>query len=420
MSPGDSTASIDDLLDRAVRAINEGDRATATALAGQVLAVDRGNREAEDLLAAPARYGEIRRLTIMFADLIDFKTQSIRLGPETYTTLVGRFQDEVRRVVDRYEGHISSIKGEGLLAVFGYPKAHENGLWRAVAAGLEVTRAVAKISEQAERKFGVAINVRVGIHRGLVHLDTDQDDVYGFAANLAVRLSGLVEPGTVVVSDTVARLVGHLFELSSRPPSAVPGVDGLISHHQVLGEQPEAPPLWWPPLIGRDHEQGWLQQSWQRVREGLPTSPGIVFRGEPGIGKTRLANEAAEFVRSSGAPVVELFGSPLHTESGLHPVRRLVERRCGITRLTDGRERLRLLQAELRACGLDPTRAVPLLAPVIGIDPEHGYHQAAVEGRALYELISATVQQYVLACIGDQPGLVVAEDVQWFDLSTLE
>ncbi|MGA7053326.1 MAG: adenylyl cyclase, partial [Mycobacterium sp.] len=120
------------------------------------------------------------------------------------------------------------------------------------------------------------------------------------------------------------------------------------------------------------------------------------------------------------APVVELFGSPLHTDSGLHPVRRLVERRCGITRVTDGRERLRLLRAELRACGLDPTRAVPLLAPVIGIDPEHGYHPAAVEGRALYELISATVQQYVLACIGDQPGLVVAEDVQWFDPSTLE
>jgi class 3 adenylate cyclase len=420
VSPGESGASIDELLDRAVRAINEGDRATAANLASRVLAVDRGNPEAEDLLSAPARYGELRRLTIMFADLVDSTVLSTRLEPETYHTLVGRYQDDVRRIVDRYEGHISSIKGDGLLAVFGHPKAHENDVRRAVAAGLDITRAVAQLSEQAERKFGVAINARVGIHRGLVYLDTDQDDVYGFAANLTARLSGLAEPGTVAVSDAVAPLVGHLFELSTLPAAPVKGVDGLISHHRVLSERPEAPPLRWPPLIGRDHELGWLQQSWQRVRDGLPTSPGIVFRGEPGIGKTRLATEAAELVEDSGGAVLALRGSPLHIDTGLHPVRRLVERRCGITRLTDGAERLRLLEAELRSCGIDPVSSIPLLAPVLGIGPEHGYQPAAVEGRALYELIGATVKQYVLACIGDQAGLVVAEDVHWFDPSTLE
>jgi class 3 adenylate cyclase/tetratricopeptide (TPR) repeat protein len=420
VSPGDSGASIDELLDRAVRAINEGDRPTATTLAEQVLSVDRGNPEAEDLLTVPARYGEIRRLTIMFADLVGSTALSTRLEPEAYRTLVGRYRHEVRRVVDRYEGHIGSIKGDGLLAVFGHPKAHENDVRRAVAAGLDITRAVAQLSDQAERKFGEAINVRVGIHRGLVYLDTDQDDVYGFAANLAARISGLAEPGMVAVSDAVAPLVGHLFDLSTRPAAPVKGVAGLISHHQVLGERPEVPPLSSPPLIGRDRERSWLQQSWQRARDGALTSPGVVFRGEAGIGKTRLANEAAELVRSSGAAVVELFGSPLHTDTGLHPVRRLVERRCGITRLTDGAERLRLLQAELRACGLDPDSAVPLLAPVIGVGPEHGYHPAAVEGRTLYELIGATVRQYVLACIGDHAGLVVAEDVHWFDPSTVE
>jgi class 3 adenylate cyclase/tetratricopeptide (TPR) repeat protein len=420
VSPGESGASIDELLDRAVRAINEGDRATAATLAGQVLSVDHGNPEAEDLLTAPDRYGEIRRLTIMFADLVDSTALSTRLEPETYHTLVGRYRDEVCRVVDRYEGHISSIKGDGLLAVFGHPKAHENDVRRAVAAGLDITRAVARLSEQAERKFGVAINVRVGIHRGLVYLDTDQDDVYGFAANMTARLSGLAEPSTVVVSDSVAPLVGGSFELETRPPVLVKGVDALISHHQVLGERPEAPPLQSPPLIGRDRERSWLQQSWRRACDGDLSSPGVVFRGEPGIGKTRLATEAAELVRSSAAPVIELFGSPLHTDTGLHPVRRLIERRCGITRLTDGRERLRLLEAELHACGLDPASAVPLLAPVLGVGPEHGYQAVAVEGRTLHELIGAAVRQYVLSCIGDQAGLVVAEDVHLLDPSTME
>jgi class 3 adenylate cyclase/tetratricopeptide (TPR) repeat protein len=420
VSPGESGVSIDELLDRAVRAINEGDHATATTLASRVLSVDHNNPEAEDLLTAPARYGEIRRLTIMFADLVDSTRLSTRLEPETYRTLVGHYRDEVCRVVDRYEGHISAIKGDGLLVVFGHPTAHEDDVRRAVAAGLEITRAVAQLSEQAERKFAVAVNVRIGIHRGLVYLDTDQDDVYGFAANLTARLCGVAEPGTVAVSDSVAPLVRDSFELDVRPPVPVKGVEGLVSHYQVLGERPEAPPLRSPPLIGRDRERSWLQQSWRRACDGVLSSPGVVFRGEPGIGKTRLATEAAELVRSSGAPVIELFGSPLHTDTGLHPVRRLVERRCGITRLTDGPERLRLLQAELLACELDPASAVPLLAPVLGVGPEHGYHPAAVEGRTLYELIGATVQQYVLARIGDQAGLVVAEDVHWFDPSTIE
>lgn len=420
MSPGESGATIDELLDRAVRAINAGDRATATSLAGQVLSVDRGNPEAEDLLAVPANYGEIRRLTLMFADLVDSTALSTRLEPETYHTLVGRYRDEVRRVVDAYEGHITSIKGDGLFAVFGHPKAHENDLRRAVAAGLDIARGVARLSGQAERRFGVSIAVRVGIHRGLVYLDTAQDDVYGFAANLAARLCGVAEPGTVVVSDAVAPLVCDSFELAECPAAPVKGVDGLLGYHRVLGERPETPPLRPPTLIGRDRERSWLQESWQRAREAAVTKPGIVFRGEAGIGKTRLANEAAELVRRSGAPVIELFGSPLHTDTGLHPVRRLVERRCGITRLTGARERLRLLEAELQACGLDSAAAVPLIAPVIGVGPEHGYHPAAVEGRTLYELIGATVKQYLLACIGDQAGLVIAEDVHWFDPSTME
>ncbi|OBG59601.1 adenylate/guanylate cyclase domain-containing protein [Mycobacterium sp. E3339] len=420
MSPGETGTTIDELLDRAVQAINAGDRATATSLAGQVLSVDRGNPEAEDLLAIPPRYGEIRRLTILFADMVDSTALSTRMEPENYHTLVGRYRDEVRRVVDRYEGHISSIKGDGLLAVFGHPKAHENDVRRAVAAGLDITRAVARLSAQAERKFGESISVRVGIHRGLIYLDTDQDDVYGFAANLAARLSGLAAPGTVAVSDAVAPLVGDSFELDARPPASVKGVECLTVHHRVLGERHEAPQLRSPELIGRDRERASLRQSWQRARAGTLTRPGIVFRGEPGIGKTRLAAEAAEMVRAAGGPVVRLFGSPLHTETGLHPVRRLIERRCGITRLTDAAERLRLLQAELRAGGLDPAIATPLLAPVIGVGPEHGYQAAALEGRTLYESIGVTVLQYVLACLGRHAGLVIAEDVHWFDASTAE
>lgn len=151
MGPVERGASIDELLDRAVAAINRGDRVSASALAGQVLAVDPGN--AEDLLAAPGE-GEIRRLTILFADLVDSTVLSTRVEPETYRMVVGRYRDLVLRVLDRYEGHVGSTKGDGLLAVFGHPTAHEDDAGRAVLAGLEITREVARLGEEAKRRVG--------------------------------------------------------------------------------------------------------------------------------------------------------------------------------------------------------------------------------------------------------------------------
>jgi class 3 adenylate cyclase len=413
-------ASIDELLDRAAAAINRGDRVAASALAGQVLAVDVGNAEAEDLLTAPGDKGEIRRLTIMFSDLVDSTVLSTRVEPETYRMLVGRYRDLVLGIVNRYEGHVGSTQGDGLLAVFGHPKAHENDVRRAVLAGLEITREVSRLSGQAQRRFGIEITVRVGVHRGLVYLDTAQDDVYGLAANLAARVSGLAPPGTVVVSDAVAPLIRNAFELQGRPASAVKGVDGLVAHHQVLGERAELARIIRGPLVGRDRELARLAKSWARAQAGTLTAPGVVFRGDPGIGKSRLAAAAAELVEHAGAVVLELIGSPFHTDTGLHPVRALLERRCGIGRLTDPGERLRLLEAEVQTCGLYSQTTVPLLAPVLGIGAEAGYEPVPAEGRKLYELIAEGVQTYLLACLGGGAGLVVAEDVHWFDPSTLE
>ncbi|MGO8937442.1 MAG: adenylate/guanylate cyclase domain-containing protein [Mycobacterium sp.] len=413
-------ASIGELLDRAVAAINRGDRAVATALAGQVLAIDQDNVEAEDLLAAPSDPGEIRRLTIFFADLVDSTALSTRVEPETYRLLVGRYREQVLRAVNRYEGHIGSTKGDGVLAVFGYPIAHEDDVRRAVHAGLEITQEVARLSDQARRRFGIEINVRVGVHRGLVYLDTVQDDVYGLAANLAARVSGLAPPGAVVVSDAVEVLIHNNFELEACPAALVKGVEEPITHYRVLAERAPAPKSGQGPLVGRDRELAQLARSWAQARVGTLSTPGVVFRGEPGIGKSRLASAAAQLVEASGSVVLELVGSPFHTDAGLHPVRTLLERRCGIGRSTDQAERLRLLDAEVRACGLDPQSIVPLLAPVLGIDAAAGYEQVAAEGRRLYELIAQAVQTYLLAGIGDGAGLVVAEDVHWFDPSTSE
>ncbi len=414
--------AVDELLDQAVAAINRGDRATAGVLAEQVLAVDVGNVEAENLLSAPASGGEMCRLTLLFADLVDSTVLSTRTDPETYRTIVGRYRDLVLAIVDRYGGHISSTKGDGLLAVFGHPQAHENDVVRAVLAGLEISREVARLGGQTRRRFGVDIAVRVGVHRGLVYLDTAQDDVYGMAANLAQRVSSSAPPGRIVVSDAVAPLIGKAFELTSRTQVAIKGMETPIGCHVVLGEQSDAGRVGMGrgPLVDRERELARLHSCWRRAQGGTLRTPGLVFRGEPGIGKSRLAAAAIELAEGVGAVALELVGSPLHSDAGLHPVRTLLERRCGIARLTEPAERLRLLQAEVAARSLDTAQLLPLLAPVMGIAAGAGYQPVAAQGHKLHQLIAAAVHEYLLACLHRGSGLVVAKDAQWFDPSTLE
>lgn len=420
MSDSYCDASINELLDRAVRAVNGGDRATATALAERVLAVDNHNSDAEDLLSAPAQYGEIRRLTILFVDLVDSTALSTQVELEIYHTLVARYRKQVLRLIEQFDGHIGETKGDGLLAVFGHPNPHENAVQRAVSAGLEIVRAMTGLSTQAQRRYGVTLDARIGIHRGLVYLDTDQDDVFGLAANLAARVCSLAAPGTVAVSEAVVPLIRDTFELTPCAPAAVKGINGLLAHHVVHGERRHERLHTSVPLVGREHERGLLQTRWRQACDGALPDAGIAFVGEPGIGKTRMVTEASHLAEGAVAPVIELAGSPLHTATGLFPVRTLIERRCGITRLTEGRERLTLLADEITSCAMEPETVLPLLAPVLGIGAEHGYPPVAVEGHVLYGMIQTAVTQYLRAVTGDGPRLVIAEDLHWFDPSTLE
>ena len=420
MTDRSTKSTIDELLDRAISATTRGDRATADALAGQVLAVDRNNRDAEELLANPSGGGEIRRLTMLFADLVDSTALSTRIDPEIYRTVVGRYRDLVTTIVNRFEGHIGSTRGDGLLAVFGHPTAHENDAHRAVQAGLDIINEVAVLSWRVKRRFGFDIDVRVGVHRGVVYLDIGQDDVYGLGANLAARVCSLAEPGTVAVSEAIERVVHDKFELEERPPAPIKGVDEYVVHYRVLADR-DVTAMARGPLVGRAARtrvpRPTVGARPSRAPWPIRASP---FAGEGGIGKSRLAGAAVEMAKQSGAVVLDLYGSPFHTDIGLRPVRRLFERRCGIHRGSDPVESLGKLATELEAYGMSADVAVPLLAPVLGIGPESGYRPAPARAGKLYDQIAAAIKEYLLACVGSGPGLVLVEDIHWFDEDTIE
>ena len=262
---------IGELLDRAIDSVNRGDLATAYELAEQVLLEDSGNRDASELLAADGlSNGELRRLTILCCDLVGSTELSERQAPEQYRTLIRRYQRLVRSVVEAlHGGHIVSVKGDGFLALFGYPTAREDDTARAVQAGLDLCRAVRRLSQQAQRELAEVLDVRVGVHRGLVFIDTEEDDVYGLTANLASRVEGLAAPGTVVITEDVRQRVADKFELTAGLPQLVKGVTEPVRPFTVLGERVGGGDhLCSSPLVGRHVELAVLRSAWSAAGQG--------------------------------------------------------------------------------------------------------------------------------------------------------
>lgn len=229
--------------------------------------VHRESTQTQDWLTV-SEGGEIRRLTMLFADLVGSTSLSARVDPETYRTVVGRYRQLVENIVNEMQGYIGSTKGDGLFAVFGHPVAHEDDAQRAVVAGLRIVDAVAKLSEQSKRRFGFGIEVRVGVHRGEVYLHTPDDDVFGCEPAFTQLVSALAEPMTVVVSDAVSRLIGDDFDLQARRAATVPGVDGPIGHHRVLAQCPEPHRGDTGPLVGRRRERARLTDCWAQLQAG--------------------------------------------------------------------------------------------------------------------------------------------------------
>jgi class 3 adenylate cyclase len=300
---------------------------------------------------APA--GQTRRLTMLFIDLVGSTALSCRVEPETYRTVVAAFRRLTAEAATDLGGHVCFVKGDGLLVRFGHPVTRGDDTQRAVAMGLFVTEAVARLSAQVERRFGFPIAARVGVHRGLVYLDTAQDDVYGGEVGLTTAIAGHADPGTVVVSDAVAALVASEFELQ-------PGVPGC---QRVVGERCRHTADRRHPLVGRTTELAYLEQCWAQAQAHRLTVPGVMFRGAPGIGKSRLAAEAERLAQNSGKPVLRLHGCALRGPMLVRPARHLPD------------------------------------ATTVSDDPE-------ILGDRPLELF------------GDDAGVLIAEDVHWFDPAT--
>jgi class 3 adenylate cyclase len=368
-----------------------------------------------------AREGELRRLTFMYCDVVGSTELSSRLEPETYRELLRAYRDACRDIIEtRFDGHILRIKGDGALSIFGFPAAHENDAERAVRAGLALVQTVRELPG-ASSTAGEPLELRVGIHHGPVYLDFDEDDIYGLAANVGSRLEAIADPGTVVVSDEVRQLVEDYFDLQAGEPQLVKGVTEPLIPFRVAGERAALVADTATPLVEREDELVMLRQTWALVAAGdRARAAAILIRGDAGVGKSRLVAALDDEVCQGEACFIALHGSPFHVDAGFHPLRRLVESRCGIRNDANPRMRLECLSTQLSDVGLDPPLTIPFLAPILGIDPGAGYEPATAEGSKLEDQVSHAALDYVVGCTRGEHAILVAEDFHWFDDATRE
>ena len=244
---------------------------------------------------ATAVSAERRQLTVMFCDLVGSTALSARLDPEDLRSIMSAYHGCCTDLVERNGGFVAKYMGDGVLAYFGYPQAHEHDAEQAVRAGLNLIEAVPKLATNA----GSPLQARVGIATGLVVVGdligagaAQEQAVVGETPNLAARLQALAEPGAVVIASSTQRLVGGLFEYRDLGTVALKGLGENVPAWQVLGvgaaeSRFEALRVTTTPLVGRDEEIDLLMRRWAQVQHGDGSV--VLISGEPGIGKSRIA-----------------------------------------------------------------------------------------------------------------------------------
>ena len=364
----------------------------------------------------PELSAERRHLTVMFCDLVGSTTISAALDAEDWRNLVSAYLDAASEAVTQMGGHVAKKLGDGLMALFGYPRTQENDAERAVRAALAIQRALAELNRKNAGSGRPELVARIGVESGAVVVDA-AGEIFGDAPNIAARVQALAEPGAVVVTARVQRQTAGLFVAEDRGAHALKGAPEPTALFRIVrasgARRFGARAL--TALVGREEELDLLRRRWERAARGEGQFVQIV--GEPGIGKSRLVEEFRLKLGETPHTWAEFSSSQLLQNTPLHPVAEWGRQRFSADE--PAARRLADLENTLRLIGLDASENAPLLAPLVEIPlPDERAAKLAPEELRRRQL--AALIAWFLAGARSQPSALAFEDLHWADPTSLD
>jgi class 3 adenylate cyclase/predicted ATPase len=369
-------------------------------------------------VAPPEALGERRYLTVMFCDLVDSTGIAARLDAEEWRDLVNAYLNDASVAVTEMGGHVARKIGDGLLALFGYPLAHENDAERAARAALSIQRALADLNRKNAGIGKPELRTRIGLETGPVVVDAT-GEVYGEVPNTAARVQALAEPGAVLITAQVQRQVAGLFVVEECGCHQLKGVPEPVTLFRLIrasggGRRSGVRQL--TRLVGREEEMTMLMRRWQRARQGEGQL--VLIVGEPGLGKSRLMEEFHGRLRDTPHTWLEWSCSQLLQNTPLHPIAEAGRQRFGGADVSAER-RFAELESTLAQLKLDPGENAPLLAPLLDIPlPQDRAPTLAPDELRRRQLAALTAS--VMASARVQPVVLAIEDLHWADPTTLD
>jgi len=382
--------------------------------------------------------GERRSVTILFTDIVGSTALAEKLDPEEWRKIVTGAHESVSQAVYRYEGTIAQLLGDGVLAFFGAPVAHEDDPLRAILAALDIQHAMGEY-EHMLQGYLESFQVRIGLNTGLVVVGSVGNNLHmeylaiGDAVNLAARLQAAAEPGQVLISESTARLVEAAISLTPLGEISVKGRSTPVAVFQVGENRVTAASRRGftqlrSPLVGREAELEALQGALQQLNAGLG---GIVaITGEPGIGKSRLVEEAChmagnEWQSSSCQNLRWLEGRALSYGQKLSfwTIRQLLQNDLDLSDSDpELKIRLALHKRVVYLFGEDADSVLPYLARLMGVqlDGHLADRIGILDGETLKYQTLVSITRYFCRLAEMQPTVMVFDDLQWADPSSLQ
>jgi len=384
-------------------------------------------------LVVPSRIldAERRQLTVMFIDLVESTKLASQLDPEDLREVVRAYQKTCTEVIERYDGYVAQLLGDGLLVYFGYPVAHEDDAQRSVRTGLGILAAMGDLNTHLQREKGIQLGVRLGIHTGLVVVGAmggagrQEQLALGEVPNIASRIEGLAAPNTVAISEVTSRLVQGYFACEALGEQTLRGVAEPVQVYQVLqesgarGRLDVAQTRGLTPLVGRESEVALLLERWEQVKSGQGQV--VLLSGDAGIGKSRLVQLLKEHVANEPHTRWECRSSPYFENTALFPLTDLFQRLLQFHAEGTLDTKVEKLASALSQYRLPLEETMPLLAPLLSLPlPEHRYPLLNLSPQRQRQKTLETIVAILQEHAEQHPVLFIVEDLHWTDPSTLE